>query len=55
MIGDIANGVKTHGGSVKMQKFVDKCSFNDLNIIVEEIKDDFASIMTEKYGNYFCQ
>lgn len=38
-----------------MQSFIKRASFNNLNTIIEEIKNDFGKLMVDQYGNYFCQ
>ena len=42
----IVETVKTHKGSCAFQKFLEKVSINTLNMIIEEIKDDFGSLMS---------
>jgi hypothetical protein len=46
--------LKTHKGSVKMQKCLDNLSPNDISYIIENIKDRFSELMINQYGNYFC-
>ncbi len=51
----VAETVVTHKGSVTFQKTLPKISINTLSLIIEEIKDDFGALMSNQYGNYFCQ
>ena len=38
-----------------MQLFIKKEANHDqINIIIERIKNDFGKLMIDKYGNYFC-
>lgn len=38
-----------------MQNYIKKTSVINLNKIIEIIKDDFGTLMTDSYANYFCQ
>jgi hypothetical protein len=38
-----------------MQDYLKKASMNSINLIIEKVKDDFGRLMTDLYGNYFCQ
>lgn len=46
-IGNLVEILKTHSGSVKMQKQIANASFNDINMMIEEIKGDFAALMND--------
>lgn len=54
-LGKLVEVLKTHKGSMQMQSFIKRSSFNNLNMIIEEIKGDFGKLMIDQYGNYFCQ
>ena len=42
-------------GSRDMQLFIKKeANHEQINIIIERIKNDFGKLMIDKYGNYFC-
>jgi hypothetical protein len=45
----------SYKGSLQMQNYIKKTSVNNLNKIIELIKDDFGRLMTDSYANYFCQ
>jgi hypothetical protein len=53
-LGKLVEILKTHKGSMQMQNFIKRASFNNLNTIIEEIKNDFGKLMIDQYGNYFC-
>lgn len=38
-----------------MQKNLDKASLGTIENIVREIEQNFAEILIDQYGNYFCQ
>lgn len=38
-----------------MQDFLKKAPINSINLIIDKIKDDFGNLMSDSYGNYFCQ
>lgn len=38
-----------------MQEFLKKAPINSINLIIERIKEDFGKLMSDSYGNYFCQ
>jgi len=38
-----------------MQEHLKKASVNGINLIIDRIKDDFGRLMSDSYGNYFCQ
>ena len=38
-----------------MQEYLKKASINSVNLIIERIKDEFGRLMSDSYGNYFCQ
>ncbi len=42
-------------GSRNLQKLLNKILPHELDIILEQIKEHFAFLMTDIYGNYFCQ
>lgn len=43
-------------GSRHMQLFIKKeANHEQINKIIEGIKNDFGKLMIDKYGNYFCQ
>lgn len=42
-------------GSRNLQKLLNKILPHELDVILEKIKDHFAFLMTDTYGNYFCQ
>lgn len=46
---------KSQKGSRNLQKLLNKIQPNELDIILEKIKDHFYALMTDTYGNYFCQ
>jgi len=52
---DLHQFITTQKGSRTMQKFLDRINPQVLDIILERLKDNFAFIMTDLYGNYFCQ
>jgi hypothetical protein len=54
-LGKLVEILKTHKGSMQMQSFIKRASFNNLNTIIEEIKSEFGKLMIDQYGNYFCQ
>lgn len=37
-----------------MQHFIKKAPVTSLNMIIEQVKDDFGKLMIDSYGNYFC-
>jgi len=45
----------TQKGSRHMQEHLKKASVNSINLIIDRIKDDFGRLMSDSYGNYFCQ
>ena len=53
-VGNLVSTLKTHKGSMHMQSFIKRASMNNLNVIIEEIKNSFGDLMTDSYGNYFC-
>jgi hypothetical protein len=46
---------RTQKGSRNLQKLLNKIQPDDLDIILEKIKNNFYDLMTDIYGNYFCQ
>jgi|LauGreDrversion4_2_1035121.scaffolds.fasta_scaffold185295_1 hypothetical protein len=38
-----------------MQDYLKKAPINCINLIIDRIKDDFGRLMSDSYGNYFCQ
>jgi hypothetical protein len=38
-----------------MQDYLKKAPINCINLIIDRIKDDFGKLMSDSYGNYFCQ
>jgi hypothetical protein len=38
-----------------MQKYLNKIVPEDLNLLIQKLGTDFSSLMTDVYGNYFCQ
>lgn len=38
-----------------MQEHLKKAPINGINLIIDKIKDDFGRLMSDSYGNYFCQ
>ena len=38
-----------------MQEFLKNAPINSINLIIEKIKEDFGKLMSDSYGNYFCQ
>ena len=52
---DFCEFVKTQKGSRILQKLLNKILPNELDLILEKIKDNFSDLMTDTYGNYFCQ
>ena len=53
--GKILPNVKTHKGSLQMQNFVKKAPMNIIEMIIDEINQEFWQLLTDSYGNYFCQ
>ena len=37
------------------QEHLKKAPINGINLIIDKIKDDFGRLMSDSYGNYFCQ
>ncbi len=46
---------RSQKGSRNLQKLLNKISPEELDVILEKIKKKFAELMTDIYGNYFCQ
>jgi hypothetical protein len=46
---------RTQKGSRNLQKLLNKIVPDELDIILEKVKGQFAELMTDIYGNYFCQ
>jgi hypothetical protein len=46
---------RTQKGSRNLQKLLNKIQPDDLDIILEKIKNNFYDLMIDIYGNYFCQ
>ena len=46
--------LRTQKGSRHMQDYLKKTSLNNINVIIERIKNDFGKLMADSYGNYFC-
>jgi len=46
---------KTQKGSRNLQKLLNKILPDELDHILEKIKENFYELMTDTYGNYFCQ
>jgi hypothetical protein len=46
---------RSQKGSRILQKLLDKILPEELDIILEKIKKRFTELMTDVYGNYFCQ
>jgi hypothetical protein len=46
---------RTQKGSRNLQKLLNKIQPEGLDIILEKIKSNFYQLMTDTYGNYFCQ
>ncbi len=42
-------------GSRNLQKLLNKILPQELNVILQKVKDHFSFLMTDTYGNYFCQ
>lgn len=42
-------------GSRNLQKLLNKILPHELDIILDKIKEHFSFLMTDTYGNYFCQ
>ena len=42
-------------GSRNLQKLLNKILSHELDVILEKIKEHFSFLMTDTYGNYFCQ
>jgi hypothetical protein len=42
-------------GSRIMQKFLNKISFDNMDLIISRLNHNFPKIMVDLYGNYFCQ
>ncbi len=42
-------------GSRNLQKLLNKILPHELDVILEKIKEHFSFLMTDTYGNYFCQ
>jgi hypothetical protein len=38
-----------------MQNFVKKAPMNIIEMIIDEISQEFWQLLTDSYGNYFCQ
>lgn len=38
-----------------LQKYLDKISPEAINYIIKMISNKFSKLMTDTYGNYFCQ
>jgi hypothetical protein len=46
---------RSQKGSRNLQKLLNKIIPEDLDVILEKVKRRFAELMTDIYGNYFCQ
>ena len=38
-----------------MQDYLKKAPINSINLIIENIKENFDRLMCDSYANYFCQ
>lgn len=47
--------IKTQKGSRTLQKYLDIITVNELDILINNIKNDMKNIMIDIYGNYFLQ
>ena len=47
--------MKTHKGSINMQNFMKRANPALIDKIIDEIQEDIAFLLTDNYGNYFCQ
>ncbi len=54
-LSDLAAFLCTQKGSRILQDYLKKAPVNSINLIIEKMKDSFAKIMSDQYGNYFCQ
>lgn len=52
---DLTEYLCTQKGSRMMQDFINKAPISLINLIVAKINDDFGKLMSDSYGNYFCQ
>lgn len=52
---DLAEYLCTQKGSRMMQDFIKKAPISVINLIIAKINDDFGKLMSDSYGNYFCQ
>jgi hypothetical protein len=46
---------KSQKGSRNLQKLLNKIQPEGLDVVLEKIKSNFYELMTDTYGNYFCQ
>ena len=51
---DMADYLCTQKGSRMLQEYLKKAPINSINLIIENIKDNFARLMCDSYANYFC-
>ena len=47
--------IKTQKGSRTLQKYLDIITVNELDILINNIKNDMKNIMIDIYGNYFLR
>lgn len=52
---DLVEYLCTLKGSRIMQDYLRKATINSINLIIERIKDEIGRLMSDSYGNYFCQ
>ena len=52
---DLVDYLCTQKGSRMMQDYLKKAPINSINLIIENIKDNFDRLMCDSYANYFCQ
>lgn len=38
-----------------MQEFLKKAPINSINLIIDQISDNFGRLLCDSYANYFCQ
>jgi hypothetical protein len=51
---DLVDYLCTQKGSRMMQDYLKKAPINSINLIIENIKDNFDRLMCDSYANYFC-
>lgn len=52
---ELVSFIKTQKGSRYMQKYLNKITPDNINLLLSKICTSFKEIMTDSYGNYFIQ